>query len=44
MHRDKEKMSFVLTEKQIEMIYLLKTKNHNEDLSEIVGKAIEIYN
>lgn len=39
----KSKRSFMLTERQIEMIYLLKAKNPNKDLSTMVGEAIEKY-
>ena len=39
----KSKRSFMLTERQIEMIYLLKSKKQGIDLSEIVGFAIEEY-
>lgn len=39
----KSKRSFMLTEKQIEMVYLLKAKNPNKDLSTMVGEAIEKY-
>jgi hypothetical protein len=37
----KTKRSFMLTDKQIEMIYILKSKSPKKDLSEIVGEAIE---
>lgn len=39
----KSKRSFMLTDSQIEKIYLLKSKNPNKDLSTIVGDAIELY-
>ncbi|MFW6026490.1 MAG: hypothetical protein ACOCRX_09115 [Candidatus Woesearchaeota archaeon] len=38
---EKKKRSFMLTSKQIEKIYLLKAKNNDMTLSEIVGQAIE---
>jgi hypothetical protein len=38
---EKKKRSFMLTNSQIEKIYLLKAKNSNMTLSEIVGQAIE---
>lgn len=37
----KTKRSFMLTDKQIEMLYILKSKNKDKDLSELVGEAIE---
>lgn len=37
----KTKRSFMLTDRQIEMLYILKSKNKNKDLSELVGEAIE---
>ena len=39
----KLKRSFMLTEKQIEMVYLLKAQNPSKDLSTLVGEAIEKY-
>ena len=38
---EKKKRSFMLTNSQIEKIYLLKAKNSNMTLSEIVGQAVE---
>ena len=38
---EKKKRSFMLTNNQIEKIYLLKAKNNSMTLSEIVGQAIE---
>jgi hypothetical protein len=38
---EKKKRSFMLTNSQIEKIYLLKAKNNNMTLSEIVGQALE---
>lgn len=38
---EKKKRSFMLTNNQIEKIYLLKAKNNNMTLSEIVGQAVE---
>jgi len=38
---EKKKRSFMLTNSQIEKIYLLKAKNNNMTLSEIVGQAVE---
>ena len=38
---EKKKRSFMLTSGQIEKIYLLKAKNNDMTLSEIVGQAIE---
>lgn len=36
----KTKRSFMLTDSQIECLYLLKSKNPSVDLSELVGQAI----
>lgn len=36
----KTKRSFMLTDQQIECLYLLKSKNPSMDLSEMVGQAI----
>lgn len=38
---EKKKRSFMLTNSQIKKIYLLKAKNSNMTLSEIVGQAVE---
>lgn len=32
----------MLTDSQIEKLYIMKSKNPNKDLSQIVGEAIEI--
>ncbi|WP_129596254.1 hypothetical protein [Anaerophilus nitritogenes] len=40
---EKSKRSFMLTESQIEKIYLLKAKYKEKDLSTFVGEAIEEY-
>jgi hypothetical protein len=40
---EKMKRSFMLTSKQVEKIYLLKAKNSEMTLSEIVGRAIDSY-
>lgn len=37
----KSKRSFMLTDQQIEMLYMLKAKSPKKDLSELVGEAIE---
>lgn len=39
----KSKRSFMLTQSQIEKIYLLKAKYKGKDLSTFVGEAIEEY-
>lgn len=39
----KIKRSFMLTEEEIDMVYMLKMKFKKEDYSEIVGKAIREY-
>lgn len=39
----RKKRSFTLTPGQVEKIYLLKAKNNDMTLSEIVGEAIEEY-
>jgi hypothetical protein len=38
---EKIKRSFMLTNDQVELLYILKSKNPSKDLSEIVGEAIE---
>ena len=38
---EKKKRSFTLTSSQVEKIYLLKAKNSDMTLSEIVGQAID---
>lgn len=43
VNEQKSKRSFMLTDKQIEMVYLLKSKYKDKDLSAIVGEAIEEY-
>lgn len=39
----KSKRSYMLTDKQVEMVYLLRAKYWDKDLSDIVGEAIEEY-
>jgi len=43
VNNPKSKRSFMLTDKQIRMLYELKLELIHEDLSTIVGKAIESY-
>lgn len=40
---EKKKRSFMLTAGQVEKLYLLKAKNNDMTLSEIVGNAIDMY-
>ncbi|MBM7624917.1 hypothetical protein [Sporohalobacter salinus] len=39
----KKKRSFMLKENQIEKLYMMKAKDRNKTLSEIVGKAIDLF-
>ncbi len=43
VNKSKSKRSFMLTDEQIRMLYELKLKFLHEDLSTILGKAIENY-
>ncbi|MGC9080002.1 MAG: hypothetical protein ACP5G1_04660 [Nanopusillaceae archaeon] len=43
VNKAKSKRSFMLTDEQIRMLYELKLKFLHEDLSTILGKAIENY-
>lgn len=43
VNNPKSKRSFMLTDNQVKMLYELKLKLIHEDLSTIVGKAIENY-
>lgn len=40
---DKKKRSFMLGEKQVERLYILKAKNSDKTLSELVCEAIDKY-
>ncbi len=40
---DRKKRSFILSETQVEKLYMLKAKNKDKTLSAMVGEAIEEY-
>lgn len=39
----KKKRSFMLKEDQIERLYMMKAKDRNKNLSQLVGAAIDLY-
>ena len=42
VNKEKKKRSFMLTEDEIEKIYIMKAKSQDKTLSQIVGNAIDL--